>query len=207
MEYIATFLPMLPNIFKSGNTSNDITELIFHLDHKDLDHRKPVLELIYSDDKEFTTVKTSFLGITISMIRNELFDNETPIETNTESEIIDATISIEMNIEIDEIKFTRMISVDNLFNIWKIVEDKKYKNQPLEEIIATFCEKLEITTLIDKITNEEQRIMFLEFISYYTIYIILHINFLDFCGMGYLEEGIFLLPWYDIPSISEYYEY
>ena len=198
MEYIATFLPMLPNICKIGNTSNDITELIFHLDHKDLDHREPILELIYSDDKEFTTVKTSFLGITINMIRNELFDDE----TNAESEIIDATPSIEMNIEIDEIKFTRMISVDNLFNIWKIVEANKYT---LEEIIATFCEKLEMATLVDKITNEEQRIMFLEFISYYTFYTILHINFIDFCGMGYLEESIFLLPWYDISSISEYY--
>lgn len=206
MEYIATFLPMLPNTFKRGNTSKDITELIFHLDHKNLDHREPVLELIYSDDKKFTTaVKTAFSKITISMITNELFDDETPIKTD--AEIIDATASIEMNIEINEIKFTRMISVDNLFNIWEIVKANKYTNQPLEEIIATFCEKLEMSTLADKITNDEQRVIFLEFISYYTIYTILHINFLDFCCMGYLEEGIFLLPWYDIPSISEYYEY
>jgi hypothetical protein len=195
IEYIAIFLPMLPNIVKSGNNSNEITELIFHLDH-----RESILELIYSDDKEFTSVKTTFLGISINMITNEMFDSEIPFE----DEIIDATPSIEMAIEIDAIKFSKMISVDFLLNIWKIVEAHKYKDQPLEEIIATFCERLEMAELIDKIINEEQRVRFLEFISYYTIYTILHINFLDFCCMGYLEEGIFLLPWYDISPISEY---
>jgi len=191
IEYIAIFLPMLPNIVKSGNNSNEITELIFYLEHK---------EPIYSDDKEFTSVKTTFLGISINMITNEMFDSEILFK----DEIIDATPSIEMAIEIDAIKFSKMISVDFLLNIWKIVEAHKYKDQPLEEIIATFCEQLEMADLIDKIINQKQRVLFLEFISYYTIYTILHINFLDFCCMGYLEEGIFLLPWYDILPISEY---
>jgi hypothetical protein len=195
IEYIAIFLPMIPNIVKSGNNSNEITELIFYLEHKE-----PILELIYSDDKEFTSVKTTFLGISINMITNEMFDSEIQFE----DEIIDATPSIEMAIEINAIKFSKIISVDFLLNIWKIVEAHKYKDRPLEEIIATFCEQLEMADLIDKIINEEQRVLFLEFISYYTIYTILHINFLDFCCMGYLEEGIFLLPWYDILPISEY---
>jgi hypothetical protein len=52
VEYIAMFLPMLPDTFKRGDNSNNITGLIFYLDNKNEDRREPILEMIYSDNKE-----------------------------------------------------------------------------------------------------------------------------------------------------------
>lgn len=148
IHYIKTFLPeKVPTIIHEGGSDSKVSGIFLELNS---DNIEPILYLKYKDDINFT-IETTFLGITIEII-------------------IRSPEWIELNIEGNTIKFSRIINKDDLLSIWQILE-RKNETMSLNNVFELFCKKLEIIGIIKKMEEDWQQIMFLEFMAYFTILI------------------------------------